>query len=170
MELTDAETVIKRARAGTMIYGRVKTAADATWQTVLYIREDNQQIKAVPPNPTVEMRAGVMDVAGVILIPILIKIAGELYESWLNYHATGGSGQAALQELATQEQNVVLFFGDSLKQDRSIGFRNSCAKTFALVLEGLKNKPAWTMQEFDQARDQIYTDYPSIEDLWRELA
>jgi len=169
MDLTDAETVIKRAQPGTMIYGRVKTAADATWQTVLYIREDNQHIKAVPPNPTVEMRAGVMDVAGVILIPILIKIAGELYESWLNYHATGGSGQAALQELATQEQNVVLFFGDAGTQDRSVGFRNSSAKTFALISEGLKNKPAWTMAEFDSARQSLYRSYPELKNLWREL-
>lgn len=166
-QLTDAETVIKTAQPGMMIYGRVKQSLEASWQTVFYIRDDAEHIKAIPPDPPVEMRSGVMDEYGVVLIPILIKLGNDLYECWLNYYAEGG--KEALQSLATQEQNVILIFGDKGQQERSIGFKNSLSKTFALILEGAQKKPAWGMKDFDRAREKLYRWYPKVKDIWREL-
>lgn len=169
-ELSDSETVIKSSPPGTMIYGRVKQSLDAPWQTVFYIREDKQYLRWLTPNPIVEMRAGVEQVDNVFLVPLMVKVGGETYESWLNYHATGGHGAGGLQDLAIQEQNFLLFFGDSGERERSIGFRNSCKKTFALILEGIKNKSAWSMQDFNQAREQLYKKYPTLQKLWASLS
>ena len=165
--LTDAETVIKTLPPGSMIYGRVKQSLGTPWQTVFYIREDSEHIEAIPPNPPIEMRSGVMEERGVVLIPILIKLNDELYECWLNYCTQGG--KEALQALASQEQNVVLIFKDKGKQERSIGFNNSCKNTFALILEGVSKKPTWQMKEFDAAKENLYRWFPKIKDLWREL-
>jgi len=74
-----------------MIYGRVKQSLGTPWQTVFYIREDSEHIEAIPPNPPIEMRSGVMEERGVVLIPILIKLNDELYECWLNYSGRQGS-------------------------------------------------------------------------------
>jgi hypothetical protein len=167
--LTDVESVIKTSKAGLMLYGRVIAAGESSWQTVLYVREDNQHIKWIPPNPIVEIRAGAMQQDNVVLIPIVVKLCGEYYETWINFYSPDLHGEGALRELARQEHLVILIFGDSGTQDRSIQVNNSLKKTFSLILEGVQKRPTWSMGEFDQAREKVYAKFETVPKLWREL-
>jgi hypothetical protein len=167
VEYTDAEAVIKHGRPGMMIFGRVKQAISSPWQTVFYIREDYQHIKAIPPNPIIEVRMGIMYQDNVYLFPLILKLAGEIYECWFNYHASGVA--EALGCFSRQEQNVILIYGDSLKQERSIAFKNSQKEAFCAITDVLKNNPVWSMVEFDQARNKLYALYKSPQELWNVL-
>ncbi len=167
--LTDAETVIKSAQPGLMIYGRAKQYLDTPWKTVLFVREETGRIRSIPQNPTIELRSSLMRVDNIYLVPILIKMGGELYESWLNYHASGGSGADAMHDLSQQEQIAILFFGDSLTQERSLLFRNSCRLDFKTMLDQLNVSVPWGMREFDKAREKLYWSYPTVKQLWNGI-
>jgi hypothetical protein len=167
--LTDAETLIKTAQPGLMLYGRVKQSISDPWKTVFYIREDDEHIKAIPKNPPVELRIAVMKEDDVLLMPTLIRLNNTLYETWFNYETVG---KLSIADLTQQDMMILLIFGDKRQQERSIAFKNSVRATFDSFLQIRRESkiPSWTLSEFDAAREKVYTKFPTPKALWNEIS
>lgn len=164
--LTDIETIMRQAQPGVMAYNRF--VADTTgWQTGLYIREDRQHIVALGKSPTVTVRSGMFTEDGVALVAVLVKIGGEVYEAWLNYHQTGG-GKIYFDDLSKQERLPIIFYGQR-RRERAITIRNPLKDIMAAALEVIATMTPWSMSQFDQARERIYAQHPSVHALWRAL-
>lgn len=166
-QLIDIDTLMRSSPSGTMAYSRFVADTATGWQTGLFIREDRQHIAALGKSPTVAVRSGMFTEDGVALVAVLVQVGGEVYETWLNYHQTGG-GQQYFQDLAKQDRLPIIFYG-SRRRERSIIIRNPLKDLMASALEVLADAKPWSMSQFDQARERIYAQHPSVHALWRAL-
>lgn len=170
---TDALTLIRSAPAGMALYGRERIDSGAS-EVAWYLREESARIAALGVGPEIEVRGHVIEYARVLLIPILIRIGEErqenIWETWLNAQQPENAGIDALSDLSTQPRLVLHFVGDSGAIDRSLTRSNAIQSLARDVLVRLGRYPAWSMEQFDAARDRIYTRYPSVLDLWRAIA
>jgi hypothetical protein len=104
---------------------------------------------------------------GVLLLPVLIQVSGELYETWMNYHAE--VCPPALACLALQEQIVLHFFDDRGMSARVIAVPNQLQAFWRGTLRTLAQTSPWSPAAFDAARDRVYAIYPTVPDLLRAL-
>ena len=170
--LTDPQIVIKAAPAGSAIYAR--TSIDgAPMRTVLMIREDAARINALGSAPSIRLKFATFDaVSGsspVVPAVLMIGIAGgELYETWWNYHQRDGIGAAHFADMSTQDDVPVLFY-DAAERRRAIVVRNRLQRAFANAVAQIEALPAWSIADFDTARESVYARYPEVRDLWRAI-
>ena len=166
--LTDPQIVIKAAPAGSAIYGRVSIDG-APMRTVLMIREDDAQISALGSAPSIRLKFATFDAGQVAPAVLMIGIAGgELYETWWNYHQRDGIGTAHFADMSTQDDVPVLFY-DATERRRAIVVRNRLQRAFANAVAQIEALPAWSMEDFDAARENVYARYPEVRDLWRAI-
>jgi hypothetical protein len=108
------------------------------------------------------------------LIPILIKVGSyrcNVFETWLNFHAPrlDGSKGDYLETLCKQDQIPILFYVGS-GRERSIQITNSLLKpTWSMMLAQVSQMSAWSMRDFDLARDLVVRQYPTVVSLWNSL-
>ena len=113
-------------------------------------------MKKLSSQPEVEFRAALLWEAGVGLLLVLVRIgpaADGVYETWLNEHAPGQSG--TLATLAEQSRLVVRLYGNKSELERILVVSNRLDNFARQALAEIIARPAWTMQEFDQAREQL---------------
>lgn len=165
--LVTGEQVIRSAQVGTMIYARAKFDARGDWQTALLVRESKDFVRALGQAPVIELRGGVIDDPGAVLVVVIAKIAGELYECWLNYYQTG-EGAAYFQDLQRQTQLPILFF--TPERARALAIKNGLRDFFKEAEQRARARGAWAMRDFDAARDRAYAEFPEVQNLWAHLA
>ena len=165
--MIDVESMIKQAEPGLMVYGRF--FAEGAWQSGLFIRENLAHIRALGVPPRVEVRAGLIPYQDVLPVAILVRITGgETYETWFNYHQTGG-GQAYLQDWQQQARLPILFY-TATKRERAISISNKhLADFWRQVGPQLEASRPWSMLDFDTAREELYGQYPTPQRLWQRL-
>lgn len=160
------EEGIKQAAPGACTYA-VAQAGHTPEETVFLIREQSGIIAELGRAPTIHVRAGLIVESGVLLLPVLIKVSGELYETWMNYHAE--VCPPALACLAIQEQIGLHFFDDRGVRARAIAVPNQLQAFWRDTLRTLAQAPPWSMAAFDAARERVYATYPTVRDLWHAL-
>lgn len=113
MTRIDTDSIVLQSSPGLMIYARfqAESVGEVSEQTGLLIREDMEHIKALPRHPVIEARAGLFNEGDVQLLVIMVKVQGELYETWFNYHQRGGDTAKYLDDWVEQEHLAVIFFG-----------------------------------------------------------
>ena len=162
----DAATLIKAAEPGSMIYARVTVAGKL--QTAFLIRENRATIDTLGKTPSVVIVTGLLVEQSVHLVPALIQVDTiPVYECWFNFHQTDG-GAKYFNDLSTQVDIPILFYS-ATKMIRSIAVPNHLGAMFANYTAGMPTQ-AWTMQDFDAARNRVYKRYPEVDDLWDALA
>jgi len=163
-------SIVAQSSPGTMIYEQfqVEDQGEVWEETGLLIREDMQHIKALPRHPVIEVRAGMLNEGNVQLLAILVKVQGELYETWFNYHQRGEDSEKCLNDWIEQEDLAVIFFSDT-GLERSIRIRNLLSDLAQRALPLLRQAEPWTMEDFDAARARLYERYPTVGDLWKAL-
>lgn len=173
-DLISAEDAIKGAPPGMMIYARVSIDTAGAWETAFLIREEQKYVRAFGQHPAVEMRAGLMYEDAhpgrrVALVPVMLRIGAgkdaQLYECWFNYF--GGNTDSFL-DLAAQSHFAIAFF--TPERSKGVRVKNGMQELFTRALAALAPAPAWSMGDFDAAREKIYRAYPAPYDLWRALA
>jgi hypothetical protein len=161
-----SEEGIKQAAPGACAYA-VAQIGNAPEETVFLIRDQAGIIAEFGRAPTVHVRAGLIVESGVLLLPVLIKVSGELYETWMNYHAE--VCPPALACLALQEQIGLHFFDDRGVRARVIAVPNQLQAFWQDTLRTLAQSPPWSMEAFDAARGRVYATYPTVLKLWHAL-
>lgn len=166
MILTDPFELIKTYPSGSALYGRTGETTD-TLETCILIREDEPQIRKISANPIVELRSGLWEGKGAIIIAVMVKSAGLLYETWWNYHRDDG-GDKYFDDMIRQSMIPILVY-DNHTQRRSILVRNSLAPSFKKYKGKILAATPWAMAEFDNERERIYARYPNVTALWEAL-
>ena len=170
--LIDPLEFIKKMSAGTMTLGRASFDG-RPMETCFYIKEETHYLKQLGKNPILTIQTGIFEKPNIAIVCFLMRPNGNmdmLYESWFNFHATEGLGKATFADMAGQD-NIIFWFVDEKGNDyRKIEIKNSLKETFADYITKIALINPWTMQEFDQARDSLYKDYPRPENLWNKLA
>jgi hypothetical protein len=134
---------------------------------VFLIREQSGIIAELGRTPAVHVRAGLIVDGGVLVLPVLIEVSGELYETWMNYHAE--VCPPALACLALQEHIRLHFFDDLGARARVIGLPNHLQAFWRDALRTLAQSQPWPLAAFDAARGRLYAMYPSVPALWHAL-
>lgn len=169
---TNALSVLRQIPPGSALYEREQIDHGA-WEVAWLIREESARIAQLGPSPDIEFRAAAIEHNGVLLIPVLVRVGPEhqesIYETWINAQQPEQAGMQVLGELAIQPRLVVHLYGDGCRRVRSLRVSNPHQAFFREVLSTLRERPAWSMAEFDDAREQIYQQYPSVSDLWKGL-
>jgi hypothetical protein len=165
--LIDAATWMKSAEPGTMAYAMQQTAVTGPWTIGFLVREQLWRVQGLGRNPEVELRCGVFEQDGVLLIVMLAKISGELYETWFNYHQAGNRGEQYFRAVIEQPALTFTFF--TPEPTRMIQINNRFGEFFAQALERIARLKPWSMREFDEARAQVYARYPTVAKLWKEI-
>ncbi len=167
-ELISAEAAIRASQPGSMIFSRVKFDLASDWQTALLIREEKKYVNRLGANPLVKMRGGLLEENNIGLVAVLLRIGppghAQLYESWFNYAAAADS----FDDLATQERIAIVFF--TPERGRAVHVRNGLPSLFIRARAELSQRPQWTMQAFDRARESLYARWPTPQALWHALA
>lgn len=166
MSAFSPEEGIKQAAPGACAYA-VAQVGNAPEETVFLIRERSGIIAELGRAPAVHVRAALIVETGVVLLPVLIQVSGELYETWMNYHAE--LCPPALACLALQEQIGLHFFDDRGIRARVIAVPNHLQPFWRGTLRTLAQTPRWSLATFDAARDRLYAAYPTVGDLWRAV-
>jgi len=124
---------IRRRPPGSAVCGRESQDLEH-WQIGWLVREDDQRIAALGPHPDIEFRAGVLTIAGVDLVPVLVRVGPEsresIYETWINHR----DGETKLEILAAQPRIPVHLVGDAGDVTRSLGISNRLAPFAAAAI------------------------------------
>lgn len=167
MIYTDPFELIKSLPPGSAVYGRGGETPE-TLETCILIREDERQIRKIPQNPIIELRSGMWE-DRICPVVVMVLLAGLPYETWWNYHQQPqGKAEIYFNDLIRQKMIPILIYDDR-RQRRSVAVRNSLADSFKKYKEIISQKPAWTMKEFDSAKERLCSQYPSVTALWEAL-
>jgi hypothetical protein len=165
-EQITGEQFIQGAPVGTALYSRAKLGAAGDWQTALLFRETRQAVRGLGAAPVIELRGGVIEDAGAVLVAVIAKIAGELYECWFNYW--GAEQAESFTDLARQDKIALVFF--TPERARALQIKNGLRNFFQDAARRCVDRGRWTMADFDAARDRVYAEYPDVQNLWAHLA
>ena len=164
--LVSVEEMIVAAPVGSMVYSRFKTGTGGEWQTGLLVRESKEFVQRLGPAPVIELRAGVIEHPRALLVALIAKIAGELYETWLNYYQTNGA--AHFQDFQRQAEIALIFF--TPERTRMIAVRNGLADFFQDAERRARERSPWAMRDFDVAKELTYQEFPEVRNFWAHLA
>ena len=162
-----ADTIICQSPPGTCVYTLAQIPPDAE-ETAFLIREQSGIIADIGKHPPIQVRAGLFPQSKVTLLPILISISGELYETWLNYHAEEFA-QPALAALCIQDRFSFHFYDDHRRRIRSLITPNPHQAFWRSAVGALAPTAPWTSRDFDVAREILYAKYPTVGNLWNAL-
>lgn len=171
--LVDPIKVLLKMPAGTMIYGRGIFEGNSNYETYFAIKEEPKYIKKLGKYPLLTIRTGLIIRSGVALVPFLMRVNEDvnmLYESWLNYHDTGGYAQKTFQDLTRQDNIPFIFYDSQGNECRKIGIKNNLKETFQEYIAQIDKLQPWSMQDFDKARNTVYAEFPSPMSLWQSFS
>lgn len=70
--------------------------------------------------------------------------------------------------MTKQERIIILFYGER-GRERSIVIRNGVQQGLKEILQTVERLPPWSMQEFDNARSEVYSRFPTVKALWQQF-
>jgi hypothetical protein len=168
--MTDPVRLLLQMPYGSSCYARMQIDSGA-WEIAWLLREESKRVKQIAKEPPVEWRSGLIYQDDVLLIPVLLrvgKVAEEnIWEAWINHHQRGT--ESPLPLLAEQERISIHLYDHAMKPERSLQTFNSLRDFFFAALKQMGAVPAWTMAQFDAAREQVYRQHPDVMGLWRSL-
>ncbi len=125
-----------------------------------------EAIGQLAQTPETQLQTRLFHVGAVYLVPLVARVGGTWYESWINPWSDGGQGLVELEILAAQERVVFLIYdGTSLEPARTVQIANSLAERVADIRRTLEGVATWTTEDFASAREELYAAYPTPQDL-----
>ena len=123
-------------------------------------------VRRLPEVPSVEVHGRLFKIGGVHLVPLVARIGDTWYESWLNAHSDDGRGIEELEILAAQDRIMFLIYdGTSFDPARTVQIANPFADSIAQMRRVMQDVAPWTMEEFADAREELYAAYPTPQEL-----
>lgn len=142
-------------------------------QVVYMAREPRKDVEALPDRVDVHWKATSMgmEIGETRVLPVVVMCyfipLQTIYEVWFNFYGDNWLfRQHAIELLGKQEKLLILFLDQGPKPVRTIGFFNDMAYFFRGHYKMLKEMPAWTDHDFDEAKRRLMERY-TADDIWR---
>jgi hypothetical protein len=132
--------------------------------TCFIIHEDANHVQRLPKQVSIDVRATLIERSAVGLVVVMLRIEGEIYETYWNFHRL--ELRRCFQDMSTQEELLVSFLVDSMEPARTIWIPNPLQSGFGPLMEALAVMPPWTMEEFNKAKEELSLEYPTVQALW----
>jgi len=130
------------------------------------VQNEPGAVRRLPEIPSIAVHTRLFKIGGVHLVPLVARIGDTWYESWINACADEGRGMEELEILAGQGRIVFLIYdGTSLDPERTVQLANPLTDSISQILRVMQAVPPWTMEEFADAREELYAAYPTPQDL-----
>ena len=130
------------------------------------VQNTPEAVRRLPPTPAIELRARLLKVGDVYLVPLVARVGDTWYESWINPGTGDSRGLEELEILAAQGRVVFLIYdGTSFDPERTVQLSNPIAAEMAQIRRVLEGVAPWTMEQFADAREELYAAYPTPQDL-----
>lgn len=156
---------------GQMIF-ELTSIDNTTWNFTFLIKEETKFINKYKEPVLIEFRAGLLRIEKVIVIPMMLLINEDydlLYESTFNYYNPLNDDNVMLQRLAEQQFIPIVFFDKSNEPKRQLLSNNGLGNFFEELILRIPSFPTWKMDEFDQAKAQMFKIYQDPRKLWDAL-
>ncbi|MCY4417504.1 MAG: hypothetical protein OXE87_14520 [Chloroflexi bacterium] len=138
----------------------------ASHEVCFLVQNAPEAIRRLSDAPSVEVHARLFKIGSVHLVPLVARVGDTWYESWINACSDDGKGFEELEILAAQDRMVFLIYdGTSFDPQRTVQLPNPLADNLGQVRRGMEGVPTWTMEEFADAREELYAAYPTPQDL-----
>lgn len=132
--------------------------------TCFLIHEDSQHIRRLPKQVSIDVRSTLFKRSGVSLVIVMLRIEGEIYETYWNFH--NSTLRRCFQDMSTQDELLVSFFVDTAEPTRTISTPNSLRSGFERLMESLADVSPWTIEEFNKGKEELSREYPTVQALW----
>jgi hypothetical protein len=146
---------------------RFRAGASGEAMTVFTIREDKERVSALPREVPIEVRAAAFFRQGIGLVTVMLRIAGKLYETWLNFH--NPAAHECFSDICRQDKILVSFYVDRPSPARTLWIASDLGSRFKGVVKRLEAMEPWEMSAFDRAREELYAQFPTPQALWDEM-
>jgi hypothetical protein len=137
---------------------------DGEEKTVLMVHETPEHVSELPKEVPMSVRSAILKRSGVDVLVLLVQAGGGIYETWWNWH--NPLHRRALLNLCRQDELIVPFFADAREPVRTIALESPVKEGMNAACEHLEATTEWSMEQFDAARDEIYSELPTVEGLW----
>ena len=154
---------------GTATWTAAHVAGEREPELALLAKLEEGETRRIPKEPAVTHRAGHFDQDGVGLIAWMARIEGDakwVFESWINVHAPGHRA-LPLPRLARQQQLRLVLFEEDIQPTRLLSVPNDI--DWERIANAVGSLTPLSMDAFDEAREVLWTRYPTPQDLWRAL-
>jgi hypothetical protein len=141
-------------------------SSSAQLATFFAIHEDAQRASVFAEGASVEMRAAISVLQDVALVAVLLKIAGEIYETWWNFH--NRACRDSFYDLCVQDKLPVSVYVDRPTPERTVLVSNLIRPQMNEAVKYLESMKPWDMVAFDRAREELYQEVPTVQALWAE--
>jgi hypothetical protein len=162
-------TLLRKMPPGSALFARGRIDG-GNWEVAWLVREESARLAKLGARPEIEFRGGVLEEGHVALIPVLVRVgpvaAESIYETWVNQHAEGGG---ILETLADQAGLVIRLYGDGCRLVRTLVVSNQLQAFARHALDRIATFDAWSMEQFDRAREEVHGRYPQVWNLWQAL-
>ena len=130
------------------------------------VQNEPHAVRRLPEIPSIAVHARLFKVGDVHLVPLVARIGDTWYESWINACSDDGRGKDELEILAAQERLVFLVYdGTSLDPERTVQLANPLKDSMSQIHRVMRDVVPWTMDEFADAREELYAAYPTSQEL-----
>ena len=162
-------------KPGMMIYYRVKDVKGRV-TAHLGIGEKSSNIPLIDERVMI-IAFGLVEMDGVLLVPATLALKNrrnqtKIFETGINLH-TDDDGFPCVEAFSRQQRICLDLWGDSGDIERQISMSNSRRKTWSEILRAAKkeinNYPSVTADGYDRAREKLWLQHPSIEELHKWL-
>ena len=124
-------------------------------------------VAAWPPNPLLQLRAGVFVEPAAVVVVTMLHVADRYYEAWWNYHAPGAAADFALA--AAQTAWPIIFYSASAAERALRTTARPLGRFFQEAIVQARSRPPWPMAAFDSTQADVNRAWPTAERLWRAL-
>ena len=148
------------------MYARVRDVAGTT-HTCFLLHEEEARVHALPAQVAIEARAALIEIRGVGVVVVLLKVGEDLYETYWNYHIP--EIRECFDDMASQGDLLIRFYSSGMQPTRTLSLPNTLRDTFAKIEEELSARSPWRMEQFDAAKAALAVDFPTVQALWNGI-
>ena len=160
--------VLRDMPPGSVVYANYLDE-NADEKPMLCIKDYKPYIDNLPYRVPVELRMGLFEIKDVLLIPLLVCLNRDhqyMYETWINIKTS--EGIKFLQTLSESSEIMLSFYDENTKSTRHKRTAHDATQIKRIMQHAIPKK-SWMLDEFDDAREEIYEQYPTPHELWDAL-
>ncbi|AWI06744.1 hypothetical protein [Clostridium drakei] len=134
------------------------------YKTTIFIKTQTKLIKRLGYSPTIEIRAGILNIDSIPVLNIQLRInmSDRLhFEGFLNYMTE--NELPAFKDFSTIDNINLVFVNERMEIVTIVKVKNDIKEDFKRFSEIASQSKTWSMSDFDEAKAKLMNRYSVIE-------